>query len=393
MSNAAGNNKQPPCRRCAAQRSFHSPDALPNLAHLRERRVCIMPTLLVMFGTACCSHTEEQLEGAMTTLQPHPFMATTDTTSDHTSGYHTVGVERGGSREQSRASKPDIMPYEHVILKPRARAGSSFVAADDIISVHEARLALMRAAPELLADEEALRNELPGQPTDHDVLCALARSRSPASAKKLNGLVARFAATRCDQSQVPTISLEASPAPHASPSPNPSPSPSDEGYEDWRRWKDWSEGHLEPIPGPAPEASPGPVPHDILEPSPSPSPSHGSSMPPPSPPPVPPAAPSPPPVSPPAPASVSNVTKPLPVSPYTGIFVCGDGNEAEGAQMPSTDGYDYCYMNTQCPCGMCCFCKCHLVHSQLPPVPKMARKSRRRLLRGKASMALAQHGL
>tara|TARA_B100000787_G_scaffold168076_1_gene156133 strand:+ start:132 stop:515 length:384 start_codon:yes stop_codon:yes gene_type:complete len=37
-------------------------------------------------------------------------------------------------------------------------------------------------------------------------------------------------------------------------------------------------------------------------------------------------------------------------------FTCGTGGQ--DTETPSTDGFNYCVDNTQCPCGTCCYCTC-----------------------------------
>ena len=47
-------------------------------------------------------------------------------------------------------------------------------------------------------------------------------------------------------------------------------------------------------------------------------------------------------------------------------FVCGTGGV--GTAYPSTDGFDYCAENENCPCGKCCYCSCEVA----TPAPTLA---------------------
>jgi len=46
-------------------------------------------------------------------------------------------------------------------------------------------------------------------------------------------------------------------------------------------------------------------------------------------------------------------------------FVCGTGGP--GTDHPSTDGFNYCAQNQQCPCGRCCYCECQVSAPTTPP--------------------------
>ena len=46
-------------------------------------------------------------------------------------------------------------------------------------------------------------------------------------------------------------------------------------------------------------------------------------------------------------------------------FVCGTGGP--GTDHPSTDGFNYCAQNQQCPCGRCCYCECQVSSAYTGP--------------------------
>ena len=74
--------------------------------------------------------------------------------------------------------------------------------------------------------------------------------------------------------------------------------------------------------------------------------------------------------------------KNVPKKIWNGLFICGDGGA--DAELPSSDGYNYCHDNLECPCGSCCFCQCTLKNTAVPqhlhPWPSDRRKPRNDML-------------